>query len=85
MEHGLDERHMDRMPIVRARGGCQLEWPELGSGVLSGSGLERLGRRTEIEGAIDISRPRDEVPVGGHHGHRPIVKGFDQTRAGLSG
>ncbi len=76
---------MNRMPIVRAGSDCELERSELGSSLLCGRGLEWLGGRTEVERAVDIPGPGEKVPVGGHHGHRPIVKGFDQTRAGLSG
>jgi hypothetical protein len=73
------------MPIVGA--GCKrkLAWAELCPCNLSGRRLEGLGSRTEKEGAIDITGPSKEIAISGHHGHCPVVNGFNQTRAGLSG
>lgn len=44
VEHGLDQRNMNRLPVVGSGRNRQLDRPEQGARLLSDSGLKRFGR-----------------------------------------
>ena len=72
----LDQCDLDRMTLMRSRSQRQLDRYKPGAEFLRYKSLKWLGSRTQIEGPINVARPRQQQAVGRTDRDCAVVKGF---------
>ena len=80
-EHGTHHRNVDRVAPVRGAGQCQLHRLQTRTTRLGDECLERLGRRAQIEGRVDITGSGHDPTIGVGNRNRAVVECLDQSRA----